>query len=502
MKNVILNKIKKLSIEKSSHVFFDEGTSSLTYAELEEFSDSLAAYLEEKYPDKSNILVFGGQDSRMIISFLACTKAGHCYVPVDVHTPKDRVEMILQESGAVGVIALSEWPINTTDVIDESLFAQLISSNKKPNLKQVVLNDDNYYTIFTSGTTGKPKGVQISYNNLVSYCEWMLSDFKLKKEQRFLCQAPFSFDLSVMDLYPSLLTGGTLVPLAKSEVDNFSTLFAKLPEMDLNVWVSTPSLMEICLLNPDFNGEKLPSLENFQFCGEELPHVVAEKLLDRFPQAHIFNTYGPTEATVAVTSVEITREILESNDRLPLGKVKSDTKLVIMKDKKEPLLDGEIGEIVIVGPSVSKGYFNQLEKTKEAFFTYENESAYGTGDAGILKENFLYYKGRLDFQIKWHGYRMELGDIDHHLMSIDSVRNACVVPKYNKNHKVQQLIAYVVLEEPSTENSKALGNELKSRLLETVMDYMVPQRFIIVNSLPLTSNGKVDRKFLISEVNP
>lgn len=501
MKNKLLATIKEWSEKTPNAFFFDDGSSSLTYKELEEYSDSLASYLEEAFPEKQNILVYGGQDSRMIISFLACTKSGHCYVPVDIHTPNERVQMILEESDAKSIISLGDWPLAKDNVIDENYFSELIQSKKEPTFANVVSGNDNFYTIFTSGTTGKPKGVQITYNNLVSFCEWMTNDFQLKTGQRFLCQAPFSFDLSVMDLYPSLLTGGTLVPLSKTEVDNFPKLFSKLPEMNLNVWVSTPSLVEICLLSPDFNGEKLPELENFQFCGEELPHAVAEKLLNRFPNAVIFNTYGPTEATVAITSVEITSEVLEQTERLPLGRVKDDTQLVILDDEGIELTEGEIGEVVIVGPGVSKGYYNQPEKTREAFILYNGQPAYKTGDAGLIKDGLLYYKGRLDFQIKWHGYRMELGDIDHHIMSIPSVRNACVVPKYNKNHKVQQLIAYVVLEDQLDIDSKEKGNQLKKDLQKTVMDYMIPQRFNFVESLPLTANGKVDRKQLITEVN-
>ena len=241
MNNMIINKIREWSELTPKASFFDEGQSSLTYKDLEDYSNSLAAYLEENYPDKGNILVFGGQDSRMVISFLAATKAGHGYVPVDAHTPKERVQMIFEESEALCVIAIDEWPIELGEVIKEEQFTSIIKEMNKPSLSHVVSGDDNYYTIFTSGTTGKPKGVQISYNNLVSFCEWMLSDFKLTTGQRFLCQAPFSFDLSVMDLYPALLSGGTLVPLSKDEVDNFPKLFARLPEMDLNDWVSTPS---------------------------------------------------------------------------------------------------------------------------------------------------------------------------------------------------------------------------------------------------------------------
>ncbi len=501
MENNILRLIKKWANEKPNNIFFDEGKDSLSYLELEDKSNSLAFYLEDNSKNKENIIVFGGQTSGMIISFLASTKSGSAYIPVDGHTPVDRIKMIYEESEATCIIALDEWPIDEGFVIDLQLFNEITSKNDLPSLNDVVKDDEIFYTIFTSGTTGKPKGVQITYNNLESFCNWMLSDFDLGEEQRFLCQAPFSFDLSVMDIYPALLTGGTLVPMDKKIVESFPLLFKTLPLMALNVWVSTPSLVEICLLNPDFTAEKLPTLNKFLFCGEELPHLVAQKLLDRFPNASIFNTYGPTEATVAVTSVKITQRILDSTKRLPLGRVKKDTKLVIQSPEGIQLSEGEVGEIIIVGPGVSVGYFNNPEKTAESFFLYNGIPAYKTGDLGLIEDDLLYYKGRLDFQIKWHGYRIELGDIDYHLTNIKKISNACVVPKYNKNQKVQQLVAFVVYNDRESFNEKEVIKELKETLQATVMDYMIPQRYIFVDTLPLTTNDKVDRKMLINEVN-
>ncbi|AQP53077.1 D-alanine--poly(phosphoribitol) ligase subunit 1 [Vagococcus penaei] len=505
--NHIIKKIQDWSQAYPDRLCFDGVNDQLTYQELEHYSNQLAEYLAVNFPNKQGIVVYGGQTSQMIISFLACTKSGHGYIPVDQHTPVDRLEMIVKESGATAVISVAEWPLASGSMIVEQEQLTAIcqgTANTETNVVklQPVLDEAIYYTIYTSGTTGKPKGVQITYNNLISYTDWMVADFHLTEGQRFLCQAPFSFDLSVMDLYPALLTGGTLVPLEKDVVDSFPTLFKMLPTLDLNVWVSTPSMMEICLLSPEFDSEHLPTLENFQFCGEELPRKTAIKLMERFPNAYIFNTYGPTEATVAITEVQLTSEIIDSVDRLPLGRVKSDTRLLIMSDAGDVLPDGELGEIVIVGPSVSVGYFNNPEKTAEAFFTYEGERAYHTGDVGVIKDGYLFYKGRLDFQVKWNGYRIELGDIDHHLLAIEGIRNACVVPKYNRLHKVQQLIAYVVVESSLANlEQKEFVKELKAQLSQTVMDYMVPQKFVLVDALPLTSNGKVDRKKLIQEVN-
>jgi len=502
MLNEIINKVKDISLTKGDTVFFDEGNDQFTYKQLDELSDSLAGFLEEKYPTKTPIIVYGGQEALMIVSFLACTKSGHSYVPIDDHTPKERVAMIVEEANASCVLSLSDWPLENNEVYNRSKIVSIMNETNNYLAKQPVCKDDVYYIIFTSGTTGKPKGVQITYNNLISFTSWMLSDFCLKEHQRFLCQAPFSFDLSVMDLYPALLIAGTLVPMPKSMIENFPLLFKSIPEMKLNVWVSTPSLIEMCLLNPEFDSEHLPTLENFEFCGEELPKNTAQKLLDRFPNAQIYNTYGPTEATVAITNIALNQDILDKYERVPLGKVKSDTEIHILNEKNEKLANGEIGEIVISGPSVSIGYFNNPEKTQEAFFTFEGVPSYRTGDAGLIEDGYLFYKGRMDFQIKLNGYRMELGDIDHHLITLDGVRAACSVPKYNKAGKVQQLLAYVVLEsEVDSSDERALTQQLKEQLNKTVMDYMVPHRFIFVESLPMTQNGKIDRKQLINEVN-
>ncbi|MGX6979766.1 D-alanine--poly(phosphoribitol) ligase subunit DltA [Vagococcus elongatus] len=503
MGNLILEAISQTAKTAPMHLCFDDRQTgeTLTYGELEKESDGLAAYFSSKFSGKEPILVAGGLTKEVLVSFIACMKAGHPYVPVDSHTPAERIKLIHEEAEPVCVVAFDQWEIPAKHLVRLKEFDEIVKKSKSYPSENQVTGDDLTYIIFTSGTTGKPKGVQISYNNLASFLQWMMTDFSLAQGQRYLCQAPFSFDLSVMDVFPALLTGGTLVPLEKDTVDNFPVLFRTLPDLKLNVWVSTPSLIEICLVTPDFRAGTLPELSHFLFCGEELPHKVADKLLERFPQAKIYNTYGPTEATVAVSGVQITKEILEKYERLPLGKVKEDTKIYIFDDQDQPLSEGEFGEVVIAGPSVSRGYFRNADKTAESFFSYQGLPAYRTGDGGYLKDGLLFYQGRLDFQIKWHGYRMELGDIDHHLLSLSSVQKACVVPKY-QNHKVQQLIAYVVLEQGEPENPRETAKALKGLLKEKLMAYMMPQKFVFASQLPLTSNGKIDRKQLMAEVNP
>lgn len=480
-----------------------------TYAELKEYSDSLAAYLMTlDLPKGAPVIIFGGQTFEMIASFLGAVKAGHAYIPVDAHSPLERIKIIKEIAKPAACIAVEELPLTFADmtIIEPQKLTEIFAGQEKLATKaQFVSGDENFYIIFTSGTTGVPKGVQISHDNLVSFNDWMQSDFALEKTGSCLSQPPYSFDLSVMDLYPTLTAGKRLTVLPKETTDNFKELFAVLPKLQITEWVSTPSFIDICLLQPTFSAETLPTLTHFFFCGEELTHKTAQTLKERFPKAKIFNTYGPTEATVAVSQVEITAEILASYPRLPIGQAKADTTIILVDEKNQPVPVGQSGEILIAGPSVSKGYLNNPEKTKQAFLTYDGQPAYKTGDLGQFDENGqLLYKGRIDFQVKLHGFRIELEDVDHHLDKVSYVTQATTVPRYDKDHKVSQLVAYIVKDQAKTKDFASdfkLTQAIKKELLETMMSYMMPQKFVYVEKLPLTPNGKIDRKKLMKEVN-
>ena len=481
-----------------------------TYGDLKKDSDSLAAQIDRLgLPDKSPVVVFGGQEYEMLATFVALTKSGHAYIPIDSHSALERVAAIVEVAEPSLIIAINDFPL--ADVAAPIFSVEQVQAAFREGasyeLSHPVQGDDNYYIIFTSGTTGKPKGVQISHNNLLSFTNWMITDkeFATPARPQMLAQPPYSFDLSVMYWAPTLALGGTLFALPSAVTQDFKQLFETILSLPIAIWTSTPSFADMALLSDDFNSQKLPQLTHFYFDGEELTVKTAQKLRDRFPQARIINAYGPTEATVALSAVAVTDEMLQNCKRLPIGYTKADSPTFVIDEEGQKVPNGQQGEIIVCGPAVSKGYLNNPEKTAEAFFKFEGLPAYHTGDVGSMTdEGLLLYGGRMDFQIKFNGFRIELEDVSQNLNKSKYVESAVAVPRYNKDHKVQNLLAYVILKDGVAEQFEReidITKAIKEDLQDIMMSYMMPSKFLYRETLPLTPNGKIDIKGLISEVN-
>ena len=481
-----------------------------TYGDLKKDSDSLAAQIDRLgLPDKSPVVVFGGQEYEMLATFVALTKSGHAYIPIDSHSALERVAAIVEVAEPSLIIAINDFPL--VDVAAPIFSAEQVQTAFREGapyeLSHPVQGDDNYYIIFTSGTTGKPKGVQISHNNLLSFTNWMITDkeFATPERPQMLAQPPYSFDLSVMYWAPTLALGGTLFALPSAVTQDFKQLFETILSLPIAIWTSTPSFADMALLSDDFNSQKLPQLTHFYFDGEELTVKTAQKLRDRFPQARIINAYGPTEATVALSAVAVTDEMLQNCKRLPIGYTKADSPTFVIDEEGQKVPNGQQGEIIVCGPAISKGYLNNPEKTAEAFFEFEGLPAYHTGDVGSMTdEGLLLYGGRMDFQIKFNGFRIELEDVSQNLNKSKYVESAVAVPRYNKDHKVQNLLAYVILKDGVAEQFEReidITKAIKEDLQDIMMSYMMPSKFLYRETLPLTPNGKIDIKGLISEVN-
>ena len=481
-----------------------------TYGDLKTDSDALAAKIDSwGLAPKSPVVVYGGQEYEMLATFVALTKAGHAYIPIDSHSALERVTAILEVAEPSLIIAIADFPLADTDAAILSLEEVRAAYAEKTayEMSHPVKGDDNYYIIFTSGTTGKPKGVQISHDNLLSFTNWMITDkeFATPSRPQMLAQPPYSFDLSVMYWAPTLALGGTLYALPSSLTQDFKQLFEAILSLPVAIWTSTPSFADMAMLSEDFNSQKMPGITHFYFDGEELTVKTAQKLRERFPEARIINAYGPTEATVALSAVAITDEMLATLKRLPIGYTKADSPTFVIDENGQKLPNGQQGEIIVCGPAVSKGYLNNPEKTAEAFFEFEGLPAYHTGDVGTMTdEGLLLYGGRMDFQIKFNGYRIELEDVSQNLNKSKYIEAAVAVPRYNKDHKVQNLLAYVILKDGVAEQFDReidITKAIKEDLQDIMMSYMMPSKFLYRESLPLTPNGKIDIKGLISEVN-
>lgn len=481
----------------------------LLFGELVEKSNSLACYIIEKYgEDKAPIIVYGHKQNNMLIAFLACVKAGHAYIPVDSSLPQERINDIINSSKAKLMLSVGELPqkfvvenILTSEKINEIIS---IYSDKEPDKSYQVKEEDTYYIIYTSGSTGKPKGVQITLGCLMSFIEWGLSlyNFDDNKQYVFMNQAPFSFDLSVMDLYLSLATGSTLFSIDKDMISNLKDLFIYFKKSKIDVWVSTPSFAEMCLADSKFNKELLNNLSLFLFCGETLTNSCVEKLHKRFSNSKVINLYGPTEATVAISAVEVDDKLNDKIKPLPVGKIKNDCKVIIVDKENKEVKEGQKGEILIIGDSVSVGYYNNREMSNKSFGTMKIDGkikrCYKTGDEGYLKDGMLYYCGRIDFQVKLNGFRIELQDIENNIRKIDFIKN-CVVLPVTKENKIQYLCAFVILNQAFEEKEFKIAMNIKNELRKFIPEYMIPRKIVIKDSFPMTQNGKINRKLLLEE---
>lgn len=424
----------------------------------------------------------------MKAAFLACSFAGIPYVPIDVSMPIDRIKLIIKQVNPSFIIG--DLKVDKYENISKNKIEEIMSLKEYNDIEKIHMElEDIYYIIFTSGSTGTPKGVEITYKNINSCINWLEKVTNAKNEV-ILNQANFSFDLSVADLYLSLLSVSEHYILDNESMMDFNKIFKELKESKVTIGVMTPSFVDLLLLDKNFNEKLLPNLKTILFCGEQLLENTIYKLYERFKNIKIINMYGPTECTFAVTSIEIPRNIKLKN--IPVGKVKDECEVFIIDENRNIVQDGKIGEILIVGESVAKGYIDENKSDK--FIYINNKKAYLTGDLGYIENGNLYYKCRKDKQIKYKGYRIELIDIEQNLLELNYIEKATVLPQKDNNNKVSKIIAFVILKEGNEIN----GLEIRKDLKEKLPEYMCPI-IKIIKEFPININGKCDERKLLEE---
>jgi D-alanine--poly(phosphoribitol) ligase subunit 1 len=458
---------------------------TLTWQTFSQRVDSLCNQLKMigaenlRYP----VIIYGHKSANMLVSMYALMKMNITYIPIDVIYPAERLKKVISISKSQLIL------ITSTDVLDlDSSILQIhLSTESKISIPSGVFQfekksleaDPLIYIIFTSGSTGEPKGVQISTEAVQSFVRWMCSDFGFSSADIFINTAILSFDLSVFEVMTFGALGATLVLTSKECASNPKLFVEHIDKNQGSVLVSTPSF--ILAYSRLKDNQHLSSLKTFLFCGEVLPHGTAKNLRTSFPFAKVLNTYGPTEATVATTLVEITDEVLAKFDSLPVGSSKPESELLI-----------EEGEIVIVGPNVSMGYLNNPELNAAKFVTINGQRAFRTGDTGYLENNMLFFNGRNDDLVKLHGYRIELNEITAALNNLPYlVQGATIALK--RDGLVKKIVSLVQL---TDESQNKTVDEIKTDLGKIIPNYMIPSDIKFVDQIPLNSNGKADKALL------
>ncbi|QIV96010.1 amino acid adenylation domain-containing protein [Allofrancisella inopinata] len=473
---------------------------SLTYKQLNEKANQLARYIRKQYKEVTNqelqadtlIPLCLERSMDMVIGILGVIKAGGAYVPMDPEYPNERFKHILSDTNAKLVITQSHLEYRLKDVSDIktiSIDNQVYIQEDKSNLDLQSKATDLAYVIYTSGTTGMPKGVMVEHLSLVNRCLYMCDFSSININDVYLFKTNYLFDVSVSDIFTHLLVGAKLL-MTKNEFDLKE--LERILKKGITSIHCVPSQFDLLEKAIDSCG----TIKKIYFSGEALDSSCI-KALPKDQKIRKINYYGPTETG------EITSKIINIKKISSIGKVFPNSKAYVLDKNNQSVPFGVIGELYIGGAGLARGYLNRPELTVERFvdnpFATESDIAkgytrlYKTGDlVRWLPDGNIEYIGRNDFQVKIRGYRIELGEIESQLSKLDGIKQSVVLAKEKAETKSQYLVGYYVVDELGILKQK----DLLDQLSEVLPEYMVPSVLVELDSMPLTVNGKLDRKAL------
>ena len=472
------------------------GEVSLSYRELNERANQLAHRLR-RLGVKPNVLVglFLERSIEMVVGLYAVLKAGGAYVPIDPEYPADRVEFMIRDA-APHVLLIqgrltSSVPPNTARIIRLDDDWPEIGSESRENPERLVTPDDPAYMIYTSGSTGMPKGALNSHRGICNRLVWMQSAYPLTAADSILQKTPFSFDVSVWEFFWPLQVGARLVVAKPGGHRDSTYLVDVITNENITVVHFVPSMLGAFLADPD--AAKCRCLSHVICSGEALPFQMQEQFFESL-SAQLHNLYGPTEAAVDVTHWTCQRK--SGRAIVPIGRPVANTQIYILDHNRKPVPVGIAAELYIGGVQVGLGYHNRPELTAERFVPDEltsrpGQKLYRTGDlARYLNEGEIEYLGRMDHQVKIRGFRIELGEIEATLLKHSGIQEAVVVSREDQPG-VKRLVAYLVSSIAGMD-----ADAVREHLKKTLPEYMVPAYFVFLDQLPLSPNGKIDRKAL------
>lgn len=467
----------------------------ISYCELNEKANQLARSLRSTgMTERQPVAIIINHSEYAVIAILAVLKAGGPYIPIDPIYPEERIADILQDSSAKWLITddparfIGRLDCVILDTNDEANYSQ-----ENYNLNILVQPDDLAYMIYTSGSTGKPKGVMVEHKGLVNYIWWAGKAYIRDEQDVFALYSSLAFDLTVTSLFTPLVHGNKMVIFRDPDSDN---LFNKiLGDTRVTILKMTPSHFAL-IKELESSLLKASNISTFIIGGEDLKAGLCQEIIGLFGKGtSIYNEYGPTETVVGCMMYQFDPK-QPAIGSVPIGLPIDNMKIYILDDHLKPLPVGEIGELYIAGDGVARGYWQREEMTRERFLAnpfISGERMYKSGDLARRREDgIIEYFGRVDHQVKVRGHRIELGEIENMILRVEGISEAVVIIGEDESES-SIIYAYVTIRESShLRDEQGIRAELAKRLPA----YMVPQRIFTMSKLPLTHNGKVDRKAL------
>ena len=482
-----------------------------SYLELAQWIDGLAALLSAKGMRCGDVIAIGNTKRPLSYGLmLAALRMGVVYVNIDVTSPIARTSRILQVSGAS--LLFFDDPIYQTGM-EELASTQgcplfLLAEDQLPlgtefdrqeqqRLSRLVDGACIAYIMFTSGSTGVPKGVAVTHQNVLHFISWGRDFFSITDQDDFANLSPMYFDNSVFDFYVGLFSGASLTPVCRELLTSPYELVSYVGKMGCTIWFSVPSLLIYLMVMKALTAVGLPELRSIVFGGEGYPKIELKKLYEMFAkQARLVNVYGPTECTCICSAYCLSGDDFRELDGLPpLGHLNPNFDHRILDDQEQ---DAVTGELCLIGPNVAAGYFNDPDRSAASFFTLSEprrfmKRMYRTGDFVREDQGVLYFVGRKDNQIKHMGYRIELEEIEHALMQFTQVNQAAVI--YQRTNAAYGKIIGIVASTVEIDEKTLLAG-----LANLIPEYMIPSRIVIMTELPKNPNGKIDRQQLHAEI--
>jgi amino acid adenylation domain-containing protein len=504
--------LDRAAVIRPDHPAVEDETGQVwTYSQLSHAADRLSTRLARWGVGRGDrVGLFLPKSLEAVASIHGVLRSGAAYVPVDPASPSMRGAGILADAGVKAVVVAAslaeslraDWPLpgprprlivvgadqhNSNLAPGDAAWADVLSDDAPTPLPPTRDPRDLAYILYTSGSTGQPKGVMLSHVNAFAFLDWCQSTFEPRPDDRFASHAPFHFDLSIFDLYASARVGATLVLIGESLAREPARLGRFLSERAIDVWYSAPSILGLLeehggIGRPGFRGPRL-----VLFAGEVFPIAALRRLRKAWPGAELWNLYGPTETNVC--TAERIPDVIEDSrdDPFPIGRACAPNRLKVVDERGRPVEPGTVGELVVAGPHVMLGYFGRPDLTARAMFHDADGPWYRTGDLVVDDGTGCYrFHGRRDRMVKKRGYRIELGEVEAALYRIDGVDRAAVVAQATDDGLT--LVAFVALKPGHKPSTLALKRQCTRHL----PPYMIPDEVRFLSGLPTTSTDKVD----------